>query len=144
SEAPSIIYPQASFAVRLDNFGFLPDFMNLMKLRAAYGESGQLPSARDTKRLLWAAAGTAYGPGAIPTQMGNPGLEPERIKDMEFGVDAELANRLSLELTYYRQNAENSIVGKPNSPSTGFGNIIVPYNIGRARSQGIEAMLGAD
>lgn len=143
-EAPSIIYPQASLAVRLDRFGFLPEFLNLMKVRAAYGESGQLPSPRDTKRLLWGAAGTAYGPGAIPTQMGNPALEPERVKEFEVGFDAELATKWSLEFTYYRQNAENSIVGKPNSPSTGFGSIIVPYNIGKAEAHGIEALLGGD
>lgn len=143
-QAPTIVYPQASLAVRLDRLGFLPDFFDLMKVRAAYGESGQLPSPRDTKRLLWSAAGTAYGPGAIPTQMGNPALEPERIKELEVGFDAEIARRWSLEFTYFRQNAENSIIGRPNSPSTGFGNIIVPFNIGRAKAHGIEALLGAD
>lgn len=143
-EAPSILYPQASLAVRLDQFGFLPDALSLMKVRAAYGESGQLPSPRDTKRLLWSAAGTAYGPGAIPTQMGNQALEPERIGELELGFDAELARKWSLELTYFRQNARNSIVGKPNSPSTGFGNILVPYNIGKAKAHGVEAMLGGD
>src|SRR5690625_438727 len=142
--APSIIYPQASLAVRLDRFGVLPAFMDLMKVRLAYGESGQLPSPRDTKRLLWSAAGTAYGSGAIPTQMGNQALQPERIKELEVGFDTEIANRWSLEFTYFRQNARNSIVGKPNAPSTGFGNILVPYNIGRAQGHGVEAMLGAD
>ncbi|HSH44798.1 MAG TPA: TonB-dependent receptor plug domain-containing protein [Longimicrobiales bacterium] len=142
--APSIVYPQASFAVRLDEFDFLPEALNLVKLRAAYGESGQLPGPRDTKRLLWGAYGTAYGPGAIPSEMGNPALEPERIREFEFGLDTEIATRWSVELTYYRQNAENSIVGRPNAPSTGFGGILVPYNIGKARSQGVEALLGGD
>ncbi len=143
-EAPSIIYPQASFAVRLDEYESVPDFLNILKLRAAYGESGQLPEPSDTKRLLWGAQGTAYGPGAIPTQMGNPSLEPERIKELELGLDAEISGKWSLELTYYRQNAENSIIGRPNSPSTGFGNIIVPYNIGKAEAQGIEATVQGD
>jgi TonB-dependent starch-binding outer membrane protein SusC len=143
-EAPSIFYPQASFAMRLDEFGVLPDLFNIFKLRAAYGESGQLPGPRDTKRLLWGALGTALGPGAIPTQMGNPALEPERIKELELGLDTEIANRWAVEFTYYRQNAENSIIGRPNAPSTGFGNIIIPFNIGKARAQGIEAALGGD
>jgi outer membrane receptor protein involved in Fe transport len=143
-KAPSIVYPQASFAVRLDEFNFLPNFLDIMKLRAAYGESGQLPEPRDTKRLLWGAFGTAYGAGAIPTQMGNPALEPERIKELELGFDAEIAKKWSVEFTYYRQNAENSIIGRPNSPSTGFGNIIIPYNIGKSEAQGIEATLAGD
>ena len=143
-DAPSIVYPQASFAVRLDDFEGVPDFLNILKLRAAYGESGQLPDPGDTQRLLWGAAGTAYGPGAIPTLMGNPALEPERIRELEFGIDAQIANRWSTELTYYTQNAENSIVGMPNSPSTGFGNIVIPYNVGKATAHGIEASIGAD
>jgi TonB-dependent starch-binding outer membrane protein SusC len=144
-EAPSIYYPQASFAVRLDRFGFLPEAVNMLKLRTAYGESGQLPGARQTQRLLWTPAGTAYErPGALPSSFGNPALKPERIGELEVGLDGELANRWSLELTYYNQNARNSIIGRPTAPSVGYGNISIPHNIGRVKAQGVEAALGGD
>jgi|GEM_PF-233937 TonB-dependent SusC/RagA subfamily outer membrane receptor len=144
-EAPSIYYPQASFAVRVDRLGVLPKLFTMMKLRAAYGESGQLPGPYDSKRLLWGAYGNAYGgPGAIPNYVGNPAIEPERIGELEVGFDLEVISRYYMEFTYYRQNARNSIVGKPNAPSTGFGGFQSPFNIGKVEGEGIEFMFRAN
>ncbi len=41
--APSVVYPLARAAVRLDRFDAVPSLFSILKLRAAYGASGQLP-----------------------------------------------------------------------------------------------------
>ena len=40
------------------------------------------------------------GGGATLISIGNAAIEPERIKEIEFGIDAELFNIFSLELTF--------------------------------------------
>lgn len=142
--APSIIYPQASFAVRLDKFGFFPDLFNLFKFRTAYGESGQLPLLTDTQRLLYTAGGTAYGTGAIINSVGNTAIEPERVKEFEVGLDMEFLNNYSLETTYYRTYVSNSILGVPSSPSSGFGGFNTPENVGTVKGYGIELLFQAN
>ena len=143
--APSVMYPGASFALRLDRLGVVPtDVFNLLKFRVAYGESGQLPLSTDAIPLLWTATSGAYGGGATLISIGNAGIEPERIKEIEFGIDAELFNIFSLELTYYRQSAEKSIVGFNNPPSTGLTASSVPFNIGKIKGSGFESLLQAN
>jgi TonB-dependent starch-binding outer membrane protein SusC len=141
ANAPSIIYPKASFAVRMDKYDFTPDFFKLLKLRAAYGESGVLPGLLDGIPLLYAAEAGGYGAGAVISVIGNPDIQPERVKEFEFGLDTELFDDISLEFTYYIQKATNSIVGKVNAPSTGLTASTQPFNVGAVDASGFEAML---
>ena len=143
TEAPSINYPKASFAVRLDRYDFMPSLLNLFKLRLAYGESGQLPDERDAIPYLWAAQTGGYGAGAVIDQIGNAEIEPERIKEFEVGFESEFFTNYALEFTYYRQYASNSIVGREESPSTGLTASSIPYNIGSMESSGFESLLQA-
>ena len=144
-DAPSVIYPGASFALRLDRLGVVPrDIFNLLKFRVAYGESGLLPQSTDAIPLLWTATSGAYGGGGTLISIGNAAIEPERIKEFEFGIDAELFNILSLELTYYMTTAKKSIVGFNNPPSTGLTASSVPYNIGEIKGSGFESLLQAN
>ncbi|NJD23076.1 MAG: SusC/RagA family TonB-linked outer membrane protein [Melioribacter sp.] len=141
ANAPSIIYPKASLAVRLDKYDFTPTFFKMLKLRAAYGESGVLPGLLDGIPLLYAAEAGGYGAGAVISVIGNPDIQPERVKEFEFGLDTELLDNISLEFTYYIQNATNSIVGKVNAPSTGLTASTQPFNVGAVKASGIEALL---
>ncbi|MBX3008907.1 MAG: TonB-dependent receptor [Melioribacteraceae bacterium] len=139
--APAITYPKASIAVRMDKYDFTPSFFQLLKLRAAYGESGVLPGSLDGIPLLYAAEAGGYGAGAVVSVIGNPEIQPERVKEVELGFDAEFFNDFSLEFTYYIQKATNSIVGKVNPPSTGLTASTQPFNVGAVDASGFETLL---
>ena len=141
--APKIFYPGVSMAVRLDKYGFFPRMFNLMKVRAAYGESGQLPQVLDGIPLLWSAEASGYGGGAVLSQIGNAEIEPERIKEFEVGFETELFTYYSAEFTYYKQTAENSIITFQNAPSTGKTITAVPFNIGSSEGWGLESLIQA-
>lgn len=66
---------------------------------------------------------------------GNPNLIPERSFDFDIGVKFQFP-RGELELAYFRNDIENSIVFVPISAFT-----IAPINTGPATSQGLEANL---
>ncbi len=137
-EAPNIFYPKASFAVRLDNILELPDYIDFLKLRAAYGETGQLPGFNDGATRLWSGENSAYGTGGVINFVGNPEIEPERIRELEFGVETDLFGRLGLDLTYYRVWASDSIIDFRQASSTGVTSL-VPFNVGGVEGQGFEA-----
>jgi TonB-dependent starch-binding outer membrane protein SusC len=137
----SIIYPKASGAVRIDRVVGLPSFVNSFKIRGSYGENGQLPGSLDAIALTWTSFNSGYGPSSRINSVGNPDLEPERIKEVEFGFDAELFSDVSLEFTYYHQNASGSIIDRPLAPSTGYGAFTQPYNVGSLKSWGFESLL---
>jgi len=114
-----------------------------MKVRAAYGESGLLPGRLDGIPLLWEAEPAGYGAGATLSNIGDKKIKPERIKELEFGIEAEIFRNYSVELTYYQQKADDSIVDFLNAPSTGKIASAVPFNIGRIEGWGIESMIQA-
>jgi len=137
-DVPNIFYPKASVAVRLDNMFDLPDWSSFLKLRAAYGESGQLPGFNDGSDQLWSAVISGYGSGGIRSFVGTPGIQPERIREFEFGLEAELFENVGVDLTYYIQRAQDSIIDFRQAPSTGVTNL-VPFNVGGISGNGLDA-----
>ena len=141
--APSIFYPGVRGAVRLDKFDFSPELFSVFKLRAAYGESGQLPGSFDGVPLLYAVEVGGDGSAATIQQIGNRDIEPERVSEFETGIDLEIADRIAVEFTYYNQQANESIFGRQLAPSTGLVASSVPFNVGEIGINGLEFALNA-
>lgn len=141
-KAPSIIYPTAGLSIRADRLDFLnlPSAVNLLKLRIAYGESGQLPSLTAGLPLTWTSVVGGGISGAVIQAAGNPAIEPERIKELEFGIDLELFNMFSAELTGYFTTAENSIINLYPAPSSGMAYFPFPFNVGSKEGKGFESL----
>jgi vitamin B12 transporter len=95
---------------------------------------------KETDTRLRGSAGTGF---RAPTfndlffpDFGNPSLQPEKSLSYDFGVDQKLwNNRIRLGLTYFQNNFTNLITCCVPIPTAPFGG---PFNVGRARSAGIE------
>jgi TonB-dependent SusC/RagA subfamily outer membrane receptor len=144
-DVPSILYPQASGAVRLDKTGLLPGELNLFKLRAAYAESGHLPTLTQSSRTwqLYYGGGSSLTGAAINQlyllDAGNSAIRPERIQEFEVGMEAEVNNTFGAEFTYFIQNSRDAIVDVQTPASVGLGQ--VPQNIGGINGWGFESQI---
>jgi TonB-dependent SusC/RagA subfamily outer membrane receptor len=145
SDVPSILYPQASGAVRLDKTGLLPEALNLFKLRAAYAESGHLPTLTQSSRtwtLYYGGGSSLTGPAINQLYLdnaGNSAIRPERIQEFEVGIDVEVNNTFGGEFTYFIQNSRDAIVDVQTPASIGLGQ--VPQNIGGINGWGFESQI---
>jgi TonB-dependent SusC/RagA subfamily outer membrane receptor len=134
-------YPSVRGNVRLSQFDFAPDFFTQLKLRGAFGQSGSLPDVTDTQELRIGGERGGFGAGGVVSSAGDPGLNSERITEIEGGLDATVSERYTLGVTYYYQTTSESIVDFPPAPSTGLGNFTVPRNVGEITGQGVETQL---
>ncbi len=135
-------YPKASASIRLSSFDFwTSDFFKELKLRAAFGRTGNLPLARAKFTSLQAENISGLGGVLVPTLRGNADIDPEITQEFEFGVDATFwQDRATLELTYYTQDISDLILQNNLPPSSGFANQFI--NAGDMTTQGVEAGLG--
>jgi outer membrane receptor protein involved in Fe transport len=136
-----VTYPKvsASWVVSEEPFWNF-DFVNTLKLRAAYGESGRQPNAFSALRSYTPVPGPSGTNGVTPGSAGNPELKPERGREVEVGFDADLFDRLHLDFTYFNKHTTDEIVSQPVAPSGGFpGDQLA--NLGKVSNHGIE--LGA-
>lgn len=142
-DVSSVFYPGVTGSVTFSNFDFVPDAFSFLSLRGAYGETGQLPGVVDGQPLRFTATVADFGAGATINTVGNPEIVPERVRELEVGIDADLYDRYSLEGTYWHNWASDSIINAPLASSTGFGFQDLPSNVGSIESQGVELTAGA-
>jgi TonB-linked SusC/RagA family outer membrane protein len=139
-----VYYPKfsASWVLSEEPFWRFP-VVDALKLRAAYGRSGQQPVNFDALRTYRPETGPNDGAAATPQNIGNPDLGPERGEELELGFDAGLLNdRLGFEFTYYNKKTKDAILNRQIAPSIGFpGN--QPFNAGAIRNTGIELLARA-
>ncbi len=111
-----------------------------VKVRAAYGESGNRPiyGQKFTQYLGQNIEG-------LPTlSVGNvtsaPDLRPERQQEIEAGLDLILfGERATLRLTAYQKNVSDVLLERQLPTSSGFGTAV--FNGGKIRIRGLEAAL---
>ena len=152
-ENRSIVYPSASVS-------FLPtsafpeiksDMVNLLKIRAGYGTSANFPTGYpiaatlnlDTQDFIDPRSGNVVITNTSGSVLGNPDLKPERIDEIEFGLEGRfLDSRLSLDLSIYNKITKDLIINRRLDPSTGFTS--TQTNVGKISNKGVEIDLGMD
>ena len=138
-------YPKASVAYSLGQESFWPTgLIPTMKLRFAYGTSGQAPSQFAADRTFTPTSAQNGQPAVTPNNLGDPDLGPETSREIEVGFDAGLfSDRLGIEFTYYDQTTNDALIRKNEPPSEGFLNAQLT-NIGQTKSRGIELGINAN
>ncbi len=137
------LYPKVSASVQLSEYGFWNPgrFMaSAMKLRAAFGRTGNLPlfAARFTSLVPENIAG--LGGVSAPSRLGNPDIEPEITQELEAGFDIGLLDeRAFLEATFYNQDIRDLILENSLPPSSGYVSQFI--NAGNMRTRGYELSL---
>lgn len=139
-------FPKVSGSYILSNESFWGDnlkkVISSFKLRAAYGESGNLTAIGLYDRFTNYGSAIYGGQvGYVPSSiLGNTGIQPERQKEFELGLDMSLFNdRVSVEASYFKKNIEDLILNRTLAPTTGFNSQF--KNIGTMTNKGFEVLL---
>jgi TonB-linked SusC/RagA family outer membrane protein len=86
------------------------------KLRFSRGTAGGRPSFADQYETF-----TFAGTGAlVKASLGNTALKPERATENEFGIDAIVMNRVSVQLSHSRTKVEDQLLQIPLVGAFGF------------------------
>ncbi|HKJ92326.1 MAG TPA: TonB-dependent receptor, partial [Longimicrobiales bacterium] len=137
-----VTYPKvsASWVISEEPFWkFTP--VSTLKLRAAYGQSGQQPEQFVALKTFNPAPGPGGAGTVTPANLGNPKLGPERGTEVELGFDAGLFDeRVGIELTYYNQRTLDAILQREIAPSTGFSGYQY-VNAGEIANSGVELQI---
>lgn len=138
-------YPKVSGSYLVSNESFwqgLADIIPIFKLRASYGQAGNLTAIGAYDRYTNYNPVSLPGiPGVIPsTLLGNSGIKPERQVETEVGADMSfLGGRLGLEFSLYKKDVEDLLLFIGLTPSSGFLNQYA--NIGTMTNKGFELMV---
>lgn len=132
------IFPKAASSYRIiDIFGAGSE----LKPRIAYGETGNQPLfGMKFTTLGTPLLGSLQG-FSVAGASGDPEVEPERVKEVEVGLDGLLQDgRFTWELTGFDRNTTNLLLVRVPAPSTGFTSRV--FNGGKLQNRGIEVAVG--
>jgi len=133
-------YPKANIAINLDEFDFLNiDAISGLKVRAAYGESGNFATFGSKSTILGSSIVDGSAGVSVPSLQGNSEVGPERQKELEFGFDVGIQNKYFVDFTYYIKNVEDLLLEADVPTSSGFARQVT--NAAELQNKGIEVGL---
>ena len=141
-----IFYPGVNASWVLGDESWFPksDYLSSVRVRAAYGRSGQRPNFRDATTFFAPVAvqiGAAEVPAVTLNGTGNLQLKPEKTDEYEAGADIGLwKDRASLQITTFTKKSRDALIRRSIQPSAGLtANRF--ENLGSISNSGIEAQL---
>ena len=135
------LYPKATASYILSDDLSLP-FVDELKLRGAFGQTGRFPGAFLKDRTFSAISFR----GESAPRFANPGnldLRPEKTSTIEAGIDAALwDNRVGIDFTVYDARTTDALFQVPRQPVTGQGT--QQENVGEILNRGVELGVNLD
>ncbi|HLR00751.1 MAG TPA: TonB-dependent receptor [Sphingobacterium sp.] len=120
------------------------DWVQQLKLRIGYGETGNSAIGNFASRALWDGSGSHGGaPGVVMSQMGNDELRWERNVSTNLGLDFSFFKRkLYGSVDIFRRKSADLIIRTPLPWTSGFANVY--RNVGEVVNKGLEIELNSD
>ena len=129
-------FPKASASYRMPAFAFV----NELKLRSAWGRSGNQPLYNQKFTNLTNTVYNGVNALRVAPGAGDADIKPETQTEIEGGFDASVFNgRASLSMTVFDKTIEDLIIQPTFAPSSGFTNRFT--NGASLQNRGIESML---
>jgi TonB-linked SusC/RagA family outer membrane protein len=123
------------------NFG-ASEWWDTFKVRAAYGESGNLTGIGAYARFNEYLSSSFLGKTALASkiELANVDVAPERQTELELGTDLSFfKNRLGLVFNWYTKKVDKLLVPVVIAPTVGYSSLL--QNNGSLKNKGIEIML---
>jgi TonB-linked SusC/RagA family outer membrane protein len=141
------VYTKASGSYVLSETGFFENmgvskWWNLFKIRAAYGESGNLTGIGAYSRFNAYSTNSYLGRTALFSSgtLANENVKPERQKEIEIGTDLSFFNnRLGVQFNWYNKKVQDLLINRNIAPTNGFSSLL--DNFGSLENKGIELVL---
>ena len=146
TNAQIVTYPAASLSYVISEDGWFPQlaFLDQLRVRTAFGKSGQRPGFRQ--------ANTTLAPVSVRTEnvertavtlntTGNATLKPEITSEIEGGFEAAMfGGRLGLDVTAFSKTTSDLLVARTLAPSLG-ANTTTFANLSEMTNKGIEILV---
>ncbi len=127
-------YPHFAGSYRIPQF---VGFMDELKLRAAYGQAGNLPKYGQKYTPLNQALLDGVNGVQVPSILGDPTVKPESSTETELGFDATMfKSRAQFSATVYQKRLTSLLLQQGVAPSHGYTSLYL--NGGQFTNQGIE------
>jgi len=149
ADAGYIYYPAASLSWVISDEPFFPQlpWVSQLRLRSAYGQSGQRPGFRQAQSFFTPVAVKTNNAEQSAITLGGTGnatLNAERSSEWEGGFESNLlGGRIGLELTYYSKNTTDALVRQVLAPSLGASTDRYT-NLGTVKNAGFEGLMNAE
>jgi len=136
----SFLYPSAGVSAILSDLVTLPSEISFMKASVNYAEVGNGGRFGLLNSVYNYGQGAGNGFLQISSTLPLPGLKPEIVKNLEFGLETRvMQNRLGLTATYYKSNSFNQLLQVALPVATGFSSQYI--NAGNIQNSGFEFVL---
>lgn len=137
----------ASWRLETETFMSSLSWINALKLRASYGQTGNrsIGGFYPSQGLYALGFNNAGEPGYLQSNLSNPDLGWEKNAQIDIGTDFVLFNnRLSGTLEYYNRASVDLLFDVPLPLSSGSPDGSISRNIGEMQNRGIEITLSGD
>ena len=130
----------ASWLVSSERFMAQAKFIDLLKLRATYGRTGNDDIGNYTAKQTYVSQNLLGIQGLVRGNIGNPALQWETDTKANLGIDASfLKERLNVSVDVYQNTTKNMLIYQPLATITGFDNAVT--NSGAMKTAGVELSL---